>query len=119
MVVDRVSAVAAGTFAQRYKELVPKVNPMLKFAGIVGTMTSRPYLTRDAEPAANAAENTVRAILGTNDNYFIRHALMQHSPKIAYSTEAGIPCLQQAATRPMFEALADEIARRAPLRRRQ
>jgi cellulose biosynthesis protein BcsQ len=119
MVVDRISSIAVATFARRYKELVPKVNPMLKFAGIIGTMTSRRHLTEDAEPAANAAEDAVREILGTNDNYFIRNALMQHTPKISYSTEAGVACLKQPATRPIFEALADEITRRAPLQRRQ
>jgi cellulose biosynthesis protein BcsQ len=117
MVVDHVSAIAVATFARRYKELVPRVNPTLKFAGIVGTMTSRPYLTADAEPAANAAETAVRAILGANDDYFMRKALMAHTPKISYSTEAGVPYLQRSATRPMFEAITDEIARRAPLRR--
>jgi cellulose biosynthesis protein BcsQ len=119
MVVDRVSAVAVGTFARRYKELVPKVNPALRFAGIVGTMTRRRHLAAAAEPAANAAENAVREILGGNDNYFIRNALMEHTTKISYSTEAGIAYLQQPATRPMFEAITDEIARRAPLRRGQ
>jgi chromosome partitioning protein len=119
MVVDRVSAIAVGTFAQRYKELVTRVNTVLKFAGIIGTMTSVQHLTREAEPAANAAENAVRAILRTNDNYFMRNALMAHTPKISYSAEAGIPYLQQPATRPMFEAIADEIARRAPVRRKR
>jgi cellulose biosynthesis protein BcsQ len=66
MVVDRVSAIAVATFARQYKELVRRVNPLLRFAGIVGTMTSRRHLTREAEPAANAAENSVRAILRTN-----------------------------------------------------
>jgi cellulose biosynthesis protein BcsQ len=117
MVVDRVSAVAVGTFARRYKELVPKVNPALRFAGIVGTMTRRRHLVTAAEPAANAAEKAVRDIVGGNDNYFIRNALMEHTTKISYSTEAGIPYLQQRATRPMFEAITDEIARRAPLRK--
>ena len=116
MVVDRVSAIAVGTFARRYGELVPKVNPLLKFSGIIGTMTSRRHLTNDAEPAANAAESYVRATLRTNDNYFIRNALLEHTPKISYSAEAGIPYLQQPATRPMFEAIADEIERRAPPR---
>jgi cellulose biosynthesis protein BcsQ len=119
MVVDRVSAIAVGTFARQYKELVLRVNPMLKFAGIIGTMTSRRHLTEDAKPAANAAENAVRAILRTNDSYFIRETLMEHTPKISYSTEAGLPYLQQPATRPMFESVADEIARRAPPRRRR
>jgi cellulose biosynthesis protein BcsQ len=89
MVVDRVSAIAVGTFARRYQVLVPRVNPTLKFAGIVGTMTSRRHLPRDAEPAANAAENTVRAILGTNDNYFLRNALMEYTPKIPILQKLG------------------------------
>jgi len=115
MVVDRVSATAVGTFARQYKELVPRVNPILKFAGIVGTMTSVDHLTQRAAPAATDAEVVVRQILGTNDDYLFKDAVMRHTPKIANSTDAGIPYLQEPATRPMFEAIADEVARRAPL----
>jgi cellulose biosynthesis protein BcsQ len=119
MVVDRVSAIAVSTFARQYRELVPRVNPVLKFAGIIGTMTSVDHLTQKAAPAATDAEASVRRILGASDDYLFRNAVMQHMPRIAYSTDAGIPYLQETATRPMFEAIADEIAGRAPLRRRK
>jgi cellulose biosynthesis protein BcsQ len=118
MVVDRVSAIAVGTFAGQYKKLVPKVNPVLRFAGIIGTMTSVDHLTQEATPATTDAEASVRRALGANDDYLFKNAVMRHTPRIAYSTDAGIPYLQEAATRPMFEAIADEIARRAPRRRK-
>jgi cellulose biosynthesis protein BcsQ len=59
MVVDRVTAVAVATFARQYKQLIPKVNPVLRFAGIIGTMTSVGHLTQKAESAANDAERAV------------------------------------------------------------
>jgi cellulose biosynthesis protein BcsQ len=115
-VVDLVSAVAVGTFATRIRGLQP-TNPRLRLAGIIGTMTSVNYLPQDAVPAANAAEERAHKALNSNDNFFIRTAAMRQTPNIAYSTEAGIAYLQARKTRPMFEALADEVAHRAPLKK--
>jgi chromosome partitioning protein len=115
-VIDNVSATAVGTFARQVKKL-KLINPVLRLAGIIGTMTTVDRITKDSVPAADAAQRAVRNALNTNDNYMIRNAVMRRTPKVSYSTEAGIAYLQEPQTRPMFEALADEIALRAPLKR--
>ena len=121
-VVDNVSAIAVGTFAGRFRELRSALNPQIEFAGIVGTMTTLrsatgPFdLPSAAVPAALAAERYVRNALNSNAEYFLRRAVMARTPKVSYSTEEGIAYLQAAETRPMFNALADQIANRAPLR---
>jgi chromosome partitioning protein len=121
-VVDHVSAIAVGTFAGRFRELRSALNPQIEFAGIVGTMTtlrsaSGPFdLPNAATAAAADAERYVRKYLNSNASYFIREAVMARTPKVSYSAEEGIAYLQAQETRPMFKALADQIAIRAPLR---
>lgn len=114
-VVDNVSATAVGTFARRFRRL-QHVNPVLSFAGIIGTMTTVARLTQSAQIIANTAESSVRAVLNSNSDYFIRNAVMMRTPNVSNSAESGIAYLQSPATQPMFKALADEIARRAPRR---
>jgi cellulose biosynthesis protein BcsQ len=121
-VVDNVSAVAVGTFARQFRELRSVLNPQIEFAGIIGTMTtllngSGPFtLPNNAEPAAARAEAVVRKILNSHSDFFIRGAVMARTPRVSYSAEDGIAYLQAPETRPMFDALADQIARRSPLR---
>ena len=115
-VVDRLAAIAVGTFAAQTRKL-QLVNPVLKFSGIIGTMTAVNHITIDAAPAADAAESAVQNYLNSNDEFFIRNAVMRRTPKVGYSTEEGIAYLKQTETRPMFDAIADEVARRAPLKR--
>lgn len=121
-VVDNVSAIAVGTFAGRFRELRSALNPQIEFAGIVGTMTTLrsakgPFdLPSGAVAAAADAERYVRKALNSNASYFMREAVMARTPKVSYSTEDGIAYLQAEETRPMFNALADQIAIRAPLR---
>ena len=121
-VVDNVSATAVGSFARQFREIRSALNPQIEFAGIIGTMTTLlsargPFtLPRNAEPAASRAEAAVRRVLNSNGNYFIREAVMARTAKVSYSTEDGIAYLQAPETRPMFNALADQIAIRAPLR---
>jgi len=121
-VVDNVSAVAVGTFARQFRELRAVLNPQIEFAGIVGTMTTLrsangPFeLPVVAEAAAVSAEKRVRNVLNSNAEFFIRAAVMARTSKVSYSAEEGIAYLQAPETRPMFNALADQIANRAPLR---
>lgn len=121
-VVDNVSAVAVGTFARQFRELRSVLNPQVEFSGIVGTMTTLlnangPFtLPQNAEPAATRAEAVVRKVLNSNADFFVRKAVMARTPKVSYSAEDGIAYLQAPETRPMFNALADQIANRAPLR---
>ncbi len=121
-VVDSVSAVAVGTFARQFREIRSVLNPQIEFAGIIGTMTTLlngggPFtLPRNAEAAAVRAEAVVRKVLNSNADYFVRGAVMARTTKVSYSAEDGIAYLQASETRPMFNALADQIATRAPLR---
>jgi cellulose biosynthesis protein BcsQ len=115
-VVDHVAAVAVGTFAGQVRKL-QLINPILKFAGIIGTMTSTDPLPQSAVPAADMAQRSARKALNSNEEFFIRSAVMRRTPKVSYSTEAGIAYLKESETRPMFNALADEISRRAPPKR--
>jgi cellulose biosynthesis protein BcsQ len=121
-VVDNVSAIAVGTFARQFRELRSVLNPQIEFAGIIGTMTTLtnatgPFvLPKPAHSAATNAERAVRKVLNSNANFFVREAVMGRTSKVSYSTEDGIAYLQGRETRPMFNALADQIANRAPLR---
>ena len=114
-VVDNVSMTAVGTFARRFRRL-QHVNPVIGFAGIVGTLTTVDHLTQNALIVANAAEMTVRRELNSNADYFIRAAVMKRTPSVSNAAESGIAYLQEPTTQPMFNKLADEIARRAPRR---
>lgn len=114
-VIDRVGAIAVGTFARQVHEL-QVLNPVLKFAGIIGTMTSTLHITQAAMMSANAAENAARAVFNTHDDYFMRETLMKYVPRVSNATEKGLAYFQEPETRPMFDAIAKEIKRRAPLR---
>lgn len=116
-VVDMTSAYAVGLFARQFDTLREVINPQISFRGIIGTMTSVERIADAARPAVKAAEDAARAALSTNDDYFLRDALMRRDAKVSYSTEAGIAYLQEPSTRPMFKRIADEIARRAPSKR--
>lgn len=116
-VVDMTSAAAVGLFAKQFDQLREVVNPQVAFAGIIGTMTNVAHLTASAMTAADAAERATRSALRTNDDYFLRNAIMRRDAKVSHSTEAGIAYLQEPSTRPMFIKIADEIAKRAPLKR--
>lgn len=116
-VVDHVSAVAIRSFADRFNRLVPQLNPVLRFSGIIGTMTTVSHLPNPARPAAQMAQDIVRKTLNMNDEFFFWKAVMQRTPNIPYSTESGIPYLQNEQTQPMFQRIADEVAVRAPLKK--
>jgi hypothetical protein len=94
----------------------------LEFAGIIGTMTTLtnangPFtLPRSAAPAAQSTERRVRRALNSNYEFFVRGAVMGRTTKVSYSAEDGIAYLQAPETRPMFNAIAAEVALRAPLR---
>ena len=79
-------------------------------------MTNVDHVPTNAEEAAIMVEERIQNALNTNESYLLRNAVMQRSMKIPYSTEAGVPYLQDKQTHPMFGRIADEIARRAPLR---
>ena len=115
-VVDFVSAVAVGTFATQVHQL-QTVNPAIRFAGIVGTMLPRDEIAAASRSAVEMVERRAREALNTNDQLFFHNAVMKRTQKVAYSTEEGIAFLKEPETHPMFNRIADEVVRRAPLRR--
>lgn len=115
-VVDFVSAVAVGTFASQVHKL-QTANPVLRFAGIIGTMLPRDEISVASRPAVEMVERRARLALNTNEQLFFENAVMKRTQRVAYSTEEGIAFLKEQETRPMFDRIADEVARRAPLRR--
>lgn len=116
-IVDRVSAIAVGTFANQYKKLRDSANPLLEFSGIIGTMTPQQKLSRAASPAVDAANRAVKKVLNSGKDYFMRDATMVRTVKISHSTELGIPYLQDPKVREMFDVIGKAVAERAPIRR--
>jgi chromosome partitioning protein len=112
-VVDMASALAVGRFAQQFSRLVPKVNPFLKFAGIIGTMTNRgPVLPQVNQEVANLTEAQAANELGQEFAafpLFIREAVMQRSAPLVAATESGIAYWQAPETQPMFKVLTSAI----------
>ncbi|HWE16985.1 MAG TPA: ParA family protein [Hyphomicrobiaceae bacterium] len=112
-VVDYASARAVGRFAQQFRRLVPTINPLLVFGGIIGTMTNAgPALPQVNAPVAKAAEEQAQAELGENRPLFLREAVMSRSAPLANSTDSGIGYWQVPATQPMFDDIAKAILKR-------
>lgn len=117
-VVDHVSSNAVATFASQFKAMGDAANTVIEFSGIIGTMTSQNPLPRNRTEAVDLANKNAKRALGTTRDLFISNATMVRTQKISYSTEFGIAYLHEGAEiRDMFGAIADEVARRAPLRR--
>ena len=112
-VVDNPSALAIGRFAQQFSRLVPKVNPFLKFAGIVGTMTNRgPELPKVDKQVADLAESQASVELEKSPALFplfIREAVMQRDTPLARAAASGIAYWKEPATQPIFKEIAKAI----------
>jgi cellulose biosynthesis protein BcsQ len=93
-VVDNASAAALGRFAQQFRRLVPKINPVLRFAGIIGTLTNAgPHLPNVNREVAELAEaQTFNELEGSRVEWplFIKEAVMQRSAPLAAATQSGI-----------------------------
>jgi chromosome partitioning protein len=112
-VVDYASARAVGRFAQQFRRLVPTINPLLTFGGIIGTMTNAgPQLPKVNEAVAKAAEGQAQKELGDSRELFIREAVMVRSAPLAASTDSGIGYWQVTATQAMFDGIARAILMR-------
>jgi cellulose biosynthesis protein BcsQ len=112
-VVDFASARAVGRFAQQFRRLVPTINPLLAFSGIIGTMTNGgPVLPKVNEPVADAAETQAKEELGEKQSLLVREAVMSRSTPLANSTDSGIGYWQVPATQPMFDGIATAILKR-------
>lgn len=112
-VVDYASARAVGHFARQFSRLVPAVNPLIAFAGIIGTLTNGgPQLPRVNAGVANATEAEVQKAFGDKRPYFIREAVMTRSAPLAAATDSGIAYWQVPNTQPMFNEIVKAIAAR-------
>jgi cellulose biosynthesis protein BcsQ len=115
-VVDYASARAVGHFARQFRRLVPDVNPinpLISFAGIIGTMANAgPQLPAINSRVAGAAEAEVQKAFGDSRPYFIREAVMTRSAPLANATDSGIAYWQVPGVQPMFEEIAKAVLTR-------
>jgi cellulose biosynthesis protein BcsQ len=115
-IVDNPSALAVGRFAQQFSRLVPKVNPFLRFAGIIGTMTNRgPELPKVNKQVADLAEAQASAELEASVAHlplFIREAVMQRDTPLATAASSGIAYWKEPSTQPIFKEIAKAIRSR-------
>lgn len=123
-VVDALSSSAVNAFARQFNELKPIANPRIAWAGIIGTMTFRNpnhhlQLPQNAQRFANDAERAAQARLGTREPLFLRNPVIVRDAKLAQGTDKGIAYLNESVVRPMFDALATLIEKKAPSRKTQ
>jgi cellulose biosynthesis protein BcsQ len=121
-VVDAMSTSAVSAFARQFAELQPVVNPRLRWAGIIGTMTSlKPQdplaLPKIAEDAADQAERAAQHRLQTHEPLFIRKPVIRRDPYLARGTESGIAYLHESKVCLMFDELVSVIEAKAPSRK--
>jgi cellulose biosynthesis protein BcsQ len=121
-VVDRLSTYAVANFADKFSELKPMINPHIRWAGIVGTMTfvnSHAPTTLPQNVAADAgiAERAAQRGLKTEEPLFIRKPVIKRDAALARAAEEGIAYLNVSAVRPMFDELAAEVESKAPSRK--
>ena len=116
-VVDRVSAVAVGTFAGQFRRLRDNCNTVIELSGIIGTMTARQTVNPQLAAPIEKANEVANSALDTEQQYFFRDSLMARTTQISYSTENGIAYYHtERNIREMFERIADDVAIRAPRR---
>jgi chromosome partitioning protein len=115
-VVDRISAVAVGTFARQFKKMTDAANPAIKLSAVVGTMTTRQAVPQVVQGVVQSIDASVQRAMSTNESYFLDDATMVRTPKVSYSTEDGIAYYQAEDTRPMFDVIGRAVASRAPTR---
>lgn len=115
-IVDSPSALAVGRFAQQFRRLVPKVNPFLSFAGIIGTMTNRgPELPKVDKQVADLTEAQASEELDKSHALFplfIREAVMQRDMPLARGAASGIAYWKEPTTQPIFKEIAKAIRSR-------
>jgi cellulose biosynthesis protein BcsQ len=121
-VVDGLSTSAVTAFARQFAELRPVVNPSIRWAGIIGTMTFQNptdplSLTGKAAISAEEAERAAQNHLHTKEPLFIRKPVIRRDAALATATETGIAYINESKVRPVFDALASEIETKAPSRR--
>jgi cellulose biosynthesis protein BcsQ len=106
-VVDRLSITAVRNFGSVFARLQPALNPQLRLAGVVGTMTSVNRLADKVQDLAVQVDQHLQTVLKVSGPYFIRNAVIKRESRITHC--AGIAYLKDPSVRPMFDSLATTI----------
>jgi cellulose biosynthesis protein BcsQ len=104
-VVDRLSVTAVRNFASVFSKLQPQVNPALRFAGVIGTMTTVTWLANAAREFAAQVDMQLQRSLNSCNHYFIRDAVIKRDANITYCS--GIAYLKNEKVREMFDRLGE------------
>lgn len=111
-VVDTPSTRAVETFARQFADVAPRLNPSIRWAGIIGTMTAGAgsNLPRNATDIASSTEFAARNRIPGAGPFFY-NAVVPRSAQISQATEAGIPFLRSAPFREsgVIQTLGDQI----------
>ena len=115
-VVDAPSARAVETFARQFADTAPRLNPTLRWAGIIGTMTAgaTSTLPQNVMPIAVSTEFAARNRIPDAGPFFT-DAVVPRTREISSTSEAGIPFLQSAPLRngdiitTLGERILDEV----------
>lgn len=93
-VVDTPSTRAVETFARQFADVAPRLNPTIRWAGTIGTMTTgnTSSLPQIARNLAQSTEFAVRNRI-PNAGPFFYEASVPRSAEISKSTATGIPFL--------------------------
>lgn len=117
-VVDAPSAQAVETFARQFADTAPRLNPTLRWAGIIGTMTTG-KTSALPQPMMSIASSTEFAARNRipNAGPFFRDATIPRTTQISQAAALGIPFLQSAELREgeiiqtLGERILDELGK--------
>lgn len=111
-VVDTPSTRAVETFARQFADLAPRLNPSIRWAGIIGTMTSG-STSRLPQNVRSVAESTEFAATNRipNAGPFFYDAVVPRSAQLSQSAGNGIPYLRSEPYRSsgIIQTLGDQI----------
>lgn len=99
-IVDAASTRAVETFARQFADVAPRLNPVIRWAGIIGTMTTgnTNSLPQNVRPLAASAEFAARNRIA-NAGPFFYEAVVPRTTQISLGTASGIPFLRSEAFR--------------------
>jgi hypothetical protein len=100
------------TFARQFADLAPSLNPSIRWAGIIGTMTNGPT-SKLPQNVRSVAESTEFAATNriSNAGPFFYDAVVPRAAQLAQSTGNGIPYLRSEPYRSsgVIQTLGDQI----------
>lgn len=110
--LDVASAEAVGPFWSKVESLTRDLNPMLKLAGVVGTLTRIDGLEEPEQDAIGVLKTQVPKI-GTEDPLFRR--ILPYKKAIASEAGSGVAYKTDRAVRQIFASIGDQLAERIGL----